>query len=319
LTVGIDDAYSHPAVVEVPRDRVKLSEGKRVLSPPHLAAPIYACGKIVNVLGFVPNALLDVQVDGVSVAANVPGGFPSPMGAVIGLPAALTVGQAIRARQKAFGRTSPWSAPVVVRDHTVDFPAGLPRPEVDPPPVYECGARTGVSNLLVGCNAWITADGVEVGRVNGAVAHQGVNVNPFYGLAQTVRAWAGLCADTSPPSQAWVTQHYALPLPAPTINPPVAGSQTVVLDGIVNGARFTLSRGGVVVGTFRAWGGRFNVLGVTPPFSTGESLSATQELCPGDPPSPPGTAVVLPCSALGARRSGLRASGRSRRGTRASR
>jgi hypothetical protein len=300
LTVGIGGAYSHPAVVEVPRDRVKLSEGKRVLSPPYLAAPVYACGKIVNVLGFVPNALLDVQVDGVTVAANVPGGFPSPVGAVIGLPAALTVGQTIRARQKAFGRTSPWSAPVVVRDHTVDFPAGLPRPEVDPPPVYECGARTGVSNLLVGCNVWITADSVEVGRMNGAVAHQGVNVNPFYGLAQTVRAWAGLCADTSPPSQAWVTQHYAPPLPAPTINPPVAGSQTVVLDGIVNGARFTLSRGGVVVGTFRAWGGRFNVLGVTPPFSTGESLSATQELCPGDPPSPPGTAVVVPCSALGA-------------------
>jgi hypothetical protein len=72
-------------VTEVPRDRVKLSEGKRVLSPPYLAAPIYACGKIVNVLGFVPNAVLDVQVDGVTVAANVPGGFPSPGGAVVGL------------------------------------------------------------------------------------------------------------------------------------------------------------------------------------------------------------------------------------------
>jgi len=264
--------------MEVARDRLRLKEGKRVLSPPYVASPLYACGKIVNVLGFVPGALLDVKVDGTVVRANVPGGFPSPTGAVITIPAALTVGQTVRARQKALGSTSPWSPPVVVRDHAVDFPAGLPRPEVDPPPVYECGSRTGVANLLIGCNVWITADGVEVGRVDGAVAHQGVNVNPFYGLAQTVRAWAALCADSSPPSQAWVTQHHALPLPAPTITAPIAGSQTVVVDGIVNGARFTLSRGGVVVGTFRAWGGRFTVQGVSPALAAGEALSATLSL-----------------------------------------
>ena len=286
--------------MEVARDRLRLKEGKRVLSPPYVASPLYACGKIVNVLGFVPGALLDVKVDGTVVRANVPGGFPSPTGAVITIPAALTVGQTVRARQKALGSTSPWSPPVVVRDHAVDFPAGLPRPEVDPPPVYECGSRTGVANLLIGCNVWITADGVEVGRVDGAVAHQGVNVNPFYGLAQTVRAWAALCADSSPPSQAWVTQHHALPLPAPTITAPIAGSQTVVVDGIVNGARFTLSRGGVVVGTFRAWGGRFTVQGVSPALAAGEALSATQQLCPGDPISDPGDTVVAPCSALGA-------------------
>jgi hypothetical protein len=286
--------------VEVPRDRLKLNEGKRVLSPPYVASPLYACATIVNVLGFLPNALLDLQIDGAVVMANVPGGFPSPVGAVMALPIALTAGQTVRARQKALGLTSPWSPPVVTRDHTADFPAGLPRPEINPPPVYECGSRTGVSNLLIGCNVWITADGVEVGRVDGAVAHQGVNVTPFYGLSQTVRAWAALCADSSPPSQAWVTQHYALPLPAPTITAPIAGSQTVVVDGIANGARFTLSRGGVVIGTFRAWGGRFTVQGISPPFAAGETLSATQQLCPGDPISDPGDTTVAPCSTLGA-------------------
>jgi hypothetical protein len=284
--------------VEVPRDRVKLQEGKRVLSPPYVVSPLYACGKIVLVRGFVAGALLDVQVDGITVAANVAGAFPTPVGAVITLAAPLAVGQTVRARQKAFGVTSSWSAPVAVGDHTVDFPAGLPRPEVAPSPVFECGARTGVANLLVGCNVWITADGVEVGRVDGATDHQGVNVNPFYGLSQRVRAWAALCADTSPPSIEWVTQHHAVPLPAPTIVAPVEGSQSVVLDGIANGARFTLSRGAVVFGTFRAWGGRFTINGVSPPLTAGESLSATQQLCPGDPPSNPGTVVVLPCSAL---------------------
>ena len=208
--------------MEVSRDRLKLNEGRRVLSPPSVASPLYACATVVNVLGFVPNALLDLQVDGAVVSANVLGGFPYPTGAVIALPAALTVGQTVRARQRAFGRVSPWAPPVVVRDHRLDFPAGLPRPEIAPAPVYECGSRTGVSNLLIGCNVWITADGVEVGRVDGAVEHQGVNVNPFYGLSQTVRAWAALCASSSPPSQAWVTQHSALPLPTPTIVAPIA-------------------------------------------------------------------------------------------------
>ncbi|HEX6700198.1 MAG TPA: hypothetical protein VF101_05650 [Gaiellaceae bacterium] len=284
--------------MERSRDEVRLSEGKRVLSPPYLATPIYACGTIVNVLGFAPDARLDVELDGTIVAANFQAGAPYPVGAVVPLAAPLTVGQRLRARQKAFGITSGWSSPVLVRDHRLDFPAGLPRPEVDPPPVYECGSRTGVSNLLVGCNVWITADGVEVGRVNGAVAHQGVNVNPFYGLGQTVRAWADLCGDASPPSKAWQAERYPPPPPAPVITAPVAGSTAVVLDGIVNGARFDLTRGGVGVGTFRAWGGRFIVSGISPPFAAGESLSATQQLCPGDPTSPPATTVVQPCSAL---------------------
>jgi hypothetical protein len=53
-----------------------------------------------------------------------------------------------------------------------------PDREIDPAPVYKCGSRTGVANLLIGCNVWITADGMEVGRVDGAVQHRVVNVTP---------------------------------------------------------------------------------------------------------------------------------------------
>jgi hypothetical protein len=80
-----------------------------------------------------------------------------------------------------------------------------PDREIDPAPVYKCGSRTGVANLLIGCNVWITADGMEVGRVDGAVQHQGVKVTPDYGLGQQVRAWASMCDDPSPPSVLQVT------------------------------------------------------------------------------------------------------------------
>ena len=96
------------------------------------------------------------------------------------LPNPLTAGQKIRARQKFGGVTSAWSAPITVGDHTVDFPAGPPRPEINPAPVYECGGAPGVANLLVGSDVWITADAVEVGRVSGRRRQQGVNVAPPY-------------------------------------------------------------------------------------------------------------------------------------------
>src|SRR6185436_18226675 len=104
-------------------------------------------------------------------------------------------------------------------DHTADFPAGPPRPQVFPTPLYECGSRTGVDNLLGGGNVWITADGVEVGRVDGCAARQGVSVNPDFGLGQRVRAWFELCGDPSPPSIEHVTQVGPSPLPAPGFDP----------------------------------------------------------------------------------------------------
>jgi hypothetical protein len=282
--------------MEIPRDRVKLEDNQR-LSPPFVVAPLYGCSEIVNVRGFLPNATLDVELDGAIVVSGFPGGFPEPVGAVVALAAALTPGQVVRARQAAGGLQSGWSSPVTVRDHTADHPAGPPRPEINPAPVYQCGSRTGVANLLTGCNVWITADGAEVGRVNGAVTHQGVNVTPDYGPNQQVLAWAELCSDPSPPSALQITQPPPTPLAAPTFEPLFEGSQQVTLNGLANGARFNLTRNGVNQGTFRAWGGRFTVNGIAP-IVAGDVFSATQMLCPGDPPSPPGTETPRPCSAL---------------------
>src|SRR5437867_3465493 len=92
----------------------------------------------------------------------------------------------------------------------------LSPPIVGAPP-YQCGSRTGVNNLLTGCDVWITADAVEVGKVKGAAPHQGVDVTPDYGLGQEVRAWAMMCKDPSPPSVAYDTNPPPNPLPTPAI------------------------------------------------------------------------------------------------------
>src|SRR5262249_62364305 len=122
-------------------------------------------------------------------------------------------------------------------------------------PVYKCGSRTGVRNLLIGCKVWITADGVEVGSVTGAKEHQGVNVSPDYGLNQKVRAWAQMCKDPSPPSEEYVTIPPPSPLPTPAIDPTYAGAEQIRITSVVNGTRFDVTRNAVAMGTYRTWGG----------------------------------------------------------------
>jgi hypothetical protein len=282
---------------EVSRRRLKLKDDRKLLSPPWLAEPLYQCATAVTVYGFVAHAKLDVEVAGTVVIANQQVGFPEPQGATLALPAALVAGQSVRVRQKSGGMQSAWSSALTVRDHTQDYPAGPPRPQINPAPVYKCGSRTGVGNLLAGGNVWITADAVEVGRVNGCAPQQGVNVSPDYGLGESVRAWFELCADPSPPSKEEITQPPPAPLPTPGFDPIYEGGEQLRITNIVNGARVTLYRNGINQGTWGCWGGAL-LVGLNPAFSSGESFSATQSMCPGDPPSPPGGGTVQPCSSL---------------------
>jgi hypothetical protein len=92
-------------MAEVPRERLKLKD-TRLLSPPIVGAPLYQCATAVAVYGFVVDAQLDLQVNGVTVLAGVPGGFPQPQGALLALPTPLVAGDVVRARQKSGGVTS---------------------------------------------------------------------------------------------------------------------------------------------------------------------------------------------------------------------
>jgi len=280
---------------EVPRQEVDLQDNPELLSPP-IIGPLYRCATAVKVTGFVPHAEIDVEVNS-SIEVNVQVGYPQPNGEIIELPNPLEANQRVRARQRTSTAQSQWSAHVTVRDHTEDYPAGPPRPQINPAPVYECGSRTGVSNLLVGGNVWITADAAEVGRVDGCSDHQGVNVNPDYGLDQEVRAWFELCEDPSPPSERHMTQTPPTPPPTPSFDTVHEGGEQLRITNIVNGARVTLYRNGVNQGTSRCWGYAL-LWGLHPPFTAGETFEASQRMCPRDPASDRGMAHVEPCSNL---------------------
>lgn len=280
----------------VPREKLGLEDDEKLLSPPWLAEPLYQCATAVTVYGFVAHAEIEVKVAG-SVVITQTVGFPEPQGATLALPAALVAGQKVRVRQRFGGKTSTWSTSVEVRDHTDDYPAGPPRPEIAPTPLYECGCRTGVGNLLSGGNVWVTADGAEVGRVDGCAPSQGVNVSPDFDLGQEVRAWFELCGDPSPPSTKHTTQVAPSSLAVPVFDPIYAGGEQIRIADIANGARVTVYRNGVNQGTWGCWGGSL-ILDLAPAFSAGETLEATQLLCASEPSSPTGTGEVEPCSEM---------------------
>ena len=280
----------------VPREKLGLKEDEKLLSPPWLAAPLYQCATAVTVYGFVAHAGIDVEVAG-SVVISATVGFPQPQGATLDLPAALVKGQKVRVRQRSGGKTSKWSTSLVVRDHTKDYPAGPPRPHVAPTPLHECGCRTGVGNLLAGGNVWVTADGAEVGRVDGCAPSQGIDVSPDFDLGQEVRGRFELCGDRSPWSKRHTTQTPPDPLPTPQFDPVYAGGEQIRITDIANGARVTVYRDSVNQGTWGCWGGSL-LLDLGSPFTAGETLEATQRLCAGEPSSPTGTGGVEPCSDL---------------------
>jgi len=278
---------------EIPRERLDLKDNPQLLSPPQLENP-YQCAIAVTVYGFIPHAKIEIEVAGAVVAGQT-AGFPEPAGETIALPTPLVAGDVVRARQSSGGALSDWSVPVEAMDHTREFPAGPPRPQINPAGVFRCGIRTGVSNLLAGGNVWVTADGTEVGRIDGCSPHQGVNINPPYGGGQHVRAFFELCNDPSAPSVEEITQPPPIPLPTPGFDPVYAGGEQLIINNIVNGARVTLLRGGVVQGSWGCWGGALQV-DLNPPFTEGEVFTATQSMCPGDPVSPPGKTTVENCS-----------------------
>ena len=278
---------------EVPIDRLDLRDDPEVVSTPTIL-PAYACGTAVTVTGFVPRAFLELEIDG-TLLPPAQAGFPDPVGYTFSPVGPLVAGQLLRARQIVNGVPSGW-ATETVRDHREEFPSGPPRPQISPDPVFECGSRTGVANLLVGCNVWITADATEVGRVNGATAHQGVNVNPDYGPNQRVRAWAELCGDPSPPSTEYIAGSPPNPLPKPGVDPVYDGAERIRVNNLVNGARFTVDRGGAVSGPFRTWG--FAHFVDMTALVVGEAIKAAQTMCPFNPPSDPGGTTVQPCSAM---------------------
>lgn len=279
----------------IPIEKLDLKDNPEVISPPYVEEPIYECGTSIVVKGFLPHAKLELDISGNILSDQAT--YSEPNGHKFDNLVPLIAGQQIRARQIRNNIVSPWSPVVIVKSLKEDFPNGIPRPRINPAPIYVCGARTGVSNLLNGANVWIetNTDG-EVGRVNGCSEHQGINVNPEYKKNQQVIAFTELCGDISE-STTHDTIPYSGTLPTPSIDDFYEGGEQIRITNVVNGAKFTVERPSQgTISSGRTWGGA-HLVNVNPAILNGETFIVKQSLCSGDE-SDSGKKDSRPCSDL---------------------
>ncbi|SDI55040.1 Outer membrane protein assembly factor BamB, contains PQQ-like beta-propeller repeat [Paraburkholderia steynii] len=297
-----------------PDGRVVRSDTNRddpkTLSAPILEQPIYECTNGVHVSGFVPGARVDVFV--VGTTPPVGGGTSEFGSAGFDLKITCNPGMVLFATQTVGGVTSGQSNSVTVRKVADDYPNGLPKPRIDPPPVYKCGHAIGGRDLLNGSKMEALQEKASpgggfdpaavVGSTSNAAPAQYVTTSPFEeGARVTIRFH--ICNDDSPSSDPQIVQPQPV-IPPPTIDQGYEGQKIVVVRNVVNGADLGVYANAVApanrVGGQPTPGGSGQQILVKPPASPGVPLIPTQALC--DPPvvGPPMT--PKPCAELPAPR-----------------
>ncbi len=294
---------------QVVKDGRDLNDNPEILSPPILGEPIYECTNVVFVQGFVPGAEVLVFADA----------DPSPIGgetsidssgATIKVKITFTKGQVITARQRFKGVTSGPSNAVTVRSHKDDYPGGLPKPRIDPPPLYRCGRATGSRDQLPGSHLEFQSEpplggggfgpAVTIASMDGAAPAQWMSVSPPFELGARVRSKYRICTDDSPLSDGEIVQEQPAVIPPPTIDQGYEGQEIIVVRNIVNGAMLDVYANIVDVahriGGSPTPGGSGQRVRVSPKAVSGDTLIPTQGLC--DPPVQGPGMTVKPCSEL---------------------
>jgi hypothetical protein len=289
LKAACDTAGGGGVIVDV-----NYADNTSLISPPIVIDPLYGCATKVAVRSAIYNAKVTVSINGSPLPSRM---AKNPFFEEFSTPA-LNVNDVVTAKQEFNGVTSADSPAITVRDHRVDYPNGLPAPEVDPGLIYECAEIVAVRNVPGATITLFTNNGFPVSGV-ASTDWTGLfgGKRPFV-AGDSFTAEQALCADTSPRSGAKSAVAAPSSMPAPTFNPPItyAGQQLVTLETLVNGSHTSVREltfgplGNVT--TPVSWFPNFDV--ATPlgrPLNGGDRLEAVQTLCSKGPPgvTPPPT------------------------------
>jgi hypothetical protein len=256
-------------------------DDNRFLSPPQIIDPLYGCAEQVAVRGAVLDAKVFLYVNGVpvgSLTARNPGQETFTI-------APLLVGDVVTAQQESAGTMSAISAPVTVRDHRVDYPAGLPAPAIDPTLIHECAEVIAVRHVP---GAQVTV------YVNGGVPVTGSTATdwtafwpgkrPFV-IGDEFSAEISLCSDRSPISGNVRAVAEPRIIPGPSFDPPqtFSGQQLVTIGSLTNGSQTKLEVSGLSAGGFTtpiSWWPNYDLAtALGRPLAFGDSIAAQQTLC----------------------------------------
>lgn len=276
------------------------------VSPSILAEPIYGCASVVGVHGFTAGAIIAVEVMGFGVVGStspLPGEQTVIVEIASGLGRTLQIGDQVRALQFGpFGTTmSNW---VLVRDHTLDYPAGIPAPRVWPLPVRGCGRAVGAVDLVPGATVTFYEGFNELRKLDVPWAwwRQGFRApTTFEGESITVtQELCGMPASSGP-------QAVLAPPPEPLAMPILAGSgaiydfeqESVVLGGLFFGSHVVFEVNGIDAidhPSLSAYGETRNFR--LPAFSATDIVEVRQDFCEPGSGERFEIPVVAECDAL---------------------
>jgi len=297
-----------PHVVRTPDN---LREDPSFVSAPTLGYPIYACGSGVTVSNFIPDAKIEVFINGAPAPQpSFIGQFPTP-GQTHDTGHAFVVGDVVYVTQTFQGAISAHSNAVPVSSHTDDFPNGLPTPRLFKHPLFQCGHAVLVEDVVPNSKVTIqTEDPDGSGGFKPAVDAGGFeasptwglnwsSVNPPFALGTRVSTTAQICADRSPRSDFEITVTPPAPMPYGVTEKPIVEGQDLVTvwgqngppsDPPQHGAILTVRDGASVVrGQTPTPGGAQHTMWIAPKAGANEPLTVTQTLCSESDPGPPTT------------------------------
>ncbi len=263
------------------------------ISPPIIIEPLYACATQLAVKGTLLDAKVSLYINGAFIDSKT---SRNPSMLEFDVPD-LLVGDVVTATQEYNGVLSDPSAPAAVRDHKVDFPSGLPKPEIDPKLIYECGSTIAVRHVP-GAKLTVFVNGGNPRSRNTSTGWSAIypGVSPFT-LGDQFTASIDLCSDSSPLSDIETAVAAPNTISAPKFDPPQTyiGQELINITDILHGAKLEVgeaSMGGF--GSFStpvSWHNEYDFASpLGAPLSSGQQLTVQQALCdkslPAETPEP---------------------------------
>jgi hypothetical protein len=273
-----------PGGSEVPGGEVK--DDPEYVSPPIVIGPLYGCAEAIEVRGAIRHALLTVFINGVDLPQVT---AVDPDQQYIAVPA-LVPGDEVYATQIVDGLESGKSNVEIVRDHTVDFPMGLPKPEIDPTLIYQCGNVIAVRHLR-GAKVTVYTNGTQ--PVTYSTGGDWTNLPPAgapFGLNDKFQAEYRMCSDVSPKSNEESAVAAPSTIPTPALDPPTVfqGQELVTVTNLLNGAQTKVTEGSgagsVSFSTAVDWMPNIDIAAaIGGPLASGQALTVESKLCASAP------------------------------------
>lgn len=273
-----------PGGSEVPSEGTK--DDPEHVSPPIVIGPLYGCAEAIEVRGAIRHALLTVFINGVALPSIE---ALDPDQQMIAVPA-LSPGDEVFATQTVNGLQSDKSNIEIVHDHKVDFPMGLPKPEIDPTLIYQCGNVIAVRHLRGAKVTVYTNGGQPVTYSSGG---DWTNIPPAgapFALNDKFQAEYQICNDTSPLSDEQIASAPPATSPMPVLDPPIVfqGQELVNVTNLLNGALTEVAEGSgagaVKFSTAVDWMPNVDIASaIGGPLTAGQSLVVESKLCTAAP------------------------------------